>query len=278
MKNDNHHKKPLISVCIPTYEMRGLGPDFLRQSFDMLVKQTFRDFDVIISDYSVTDVIKKVCDEYAGRLPIHYSKNPDTHYGVLERMSANTNNVIRQADGKLIKILFLDDFLYSKDSLKHIADNFDLDKDHWLVTGCIHTKETKNCVHFYDRMYPTYNKLIHLGANTISSPSVLTIKNDHPLFFDTNLTWLMDCDYYKRCFDAFGPPKIVNEISVVNRMGAHQTSNTEATDALREKDYEYVVKKFGERKTTAGNVRYLWRKIKRKIHAKTEAVRGNFKN
>jgi hypothetical protein len=138
----------------------------------------------------------------------------------------------------------MDDFLYSKRSLEHIADNFDLNKDNWLVTGCIHTKDL---IHFYDPIYPHYNDRIHHGINTIGCPSVLTVRNEHHLLFDNDLLWLNDCDYYKRCYTAFGPPKIVKEISVANRISIHQVSNTLANKTLKEREYEYILKKYGEK-------------------------------
>ena len=53
----------LVSVCIPTYEMGGYGNIFLKHSLDILAKQTFKDFDVVISGHSKADLIKNVCDE-----------------------------------------------------------------------------------------------------------------------------------------------------------------------------------------------------------------------
>ena len=149
------------------------------------------------------------------------------------------NNAISKADGRLIKILFQDDLLFNADSLKQIADNFDVNNDKWLLTGCIHSEDGIN---FFKPFFPKYNSLIHLGNNTISSPSVLTIKNDRPLFFDEKLIWLMDCDYYKRCFNEFGEPKILEEINVVNRIGPHQISNTlvKITTRIREIFYEII--------------------------------------
>lgn len=232
------NKTPLISVCIPVYDMRGVGHVFLKHSLDILKIQTFTDFNVIISDYSKTDLIKNLCTEYQGILDIDYHKNLDPTGG----MSANTNNAITHATGKLIKIIFQDDFLYDEKSLEVIVQNFDLKKDHWLVTACEHSKDGRT---FFRPFYPQYNDKIHLGNNTISSPSVLTIKNESPLLlFDAKLKWLMDCDYYKRCYDAYGPPKIVNIIAAVNRVGAHQISNTEATEALKKSEYQYILKKY----------------------------------
>lgn len=229
-----------ISIVIPTYEMNGLGREFLKHNFEVLSKQTFKDFDVVISDHSKNDDVESLCKEYEHILKISYLRN--THR--IGSSSANINNAIKHAKGTLIKILFQDDFLASEYSLKQIADNFDLKTDTWLVTAC---KHTNNGVDFYKDYYPKYNDKIHLGKNTISSPSVLTIKNDSPLLFDEKLIWLMDCDYYKRYYIAYGEPKIINEIGIVNRVGEHQITNTLATEMIRDVERLYVKEKFRER-------------------------------
>lgn len=227
-----------LSICIPTYEMKGLGAKFLRESFDILEKQTFKDFDVVISDHSHDNAIKDLCDEYMGKLEIQYFKNAEN----IGNSSANINNAIKLATGKLIKVLFQDDFLFDEHALQHTVDNFDLEKDHWLVSACEHSRDGKT---FTRAFYPKYNPKIHLGKNTISSPSVLTIKNDSPLLFDENLIWLMDCDYYRRCYDAFGAPKILNTITVVNRIGEHQVTKLLATQNVRSAEKNYMIQKFG---------------------------------
>ena len=225
----------LISICIPTYEMGGRGHLFLKQSFDKLTRQIFKDFDIIISDHSKDRLIEDLCLEYSNRLNIKYLKYNEK-FG---NSSANINNAIKNAHGKLIKILFQDDFLFSENSLKQIADNFDFNKDKWLITGCIHSEDGTT---LFKPFFPKYNRFIHLGNNTISSPSVLTIKNDSPILFDEKLIWLMDCDYYKKCFIKFGDPKIITEINIVNRIGSHQVSNTlvKMTTRIKELFYEII--------------------------------------
>lgn len=216
MKNNPH-----ISICIPTYEMGGKGPEFLRQSFDILIAQTFTDFNIIISDNAEDGSIKKVCDEYMDRLSINYYK----HAGAKE-MCANTNNAMKHADGSIIKILFMDDFLYSNDSLEIISNNFDLKEDSWLASACIHTKNGKD---FYKVHYPTYHNYIQYGRNTIGTPSIITIKNEDLIFFDSKFKLtLQDCDYYKRLGDKFGKPKIIKDITVVIRIHAHSVTSTQA--------------------------------------------------
>lgn len=241
-----------LSVCIPTYEMNGVGHVFLKQSLDILTHQSFEDFDVVISDHARTDVIQDLCNEYKDRLDIRYYRNNEK----IGSSSANLNNAIRNAAGTLIKILFQDDFLYSENSLQDTINGFDVTHDHWLVTACEHTRDGVN---YYRPFYPKYNDKIHLGNNTISSPSVLTIKNERPLLFDESLTWFMDCDYYKRCHDAFGDPKILDTITVVNRTGVHQVSNTVADRALRKREYRYIIEKYGESVPFIEKVRQLLR-------------------
>ncbi|MBI3572803.1 MAG: glycosyltransferase [Candidatus Kerfeldbacteria bacterium] len=226
-----------ISVCIPTYEMNGRGRDFLQHSFDILIGQTCKDFEVVISDHSRNDEIRKLCTEYSDRLDIRYFHNSQN----IGSSSANLNHAIRHACGELIKVLFQDDFLYSQQSLQIISDSFDLQKDNWLVTASQHTKDG---VTFERPYFPKVTKNPHLGNNLIGSPSVLTIKNDFPLLFDERLIWFMDGEYYKRCLIRFGQPKIVRSITVVNRQGAHQVTHTAATEAIRQKELDYVTKKY----------------------------------
>jgi hypothetical protein len=155
--------------------------------------------------------------------------------------SANINNAIKKAQGRLIKILFQDDFLYSNTSLQEIADAFDIEKDEWLVTACEHTDDGAT---FIRPFYPKYNRKIHLGINTISSPSVLTIKNSCPMLFDETLLWLMDVDYYKRLYIRYGRPTILNTINVVNRNGIHQVSNSQVSEERKKKEEAYTKEKF----------------------------------
>jgi FkbM family methyltransferase len=223
-----------ISVCISTYEMGGKGPDFLRFSFERLTKQTLKDFDVVISDQSKNEGIKNVCDEYSSKLDIHYFKESPS-----STPSDNNNNAMRRAQGKLIKILFLDDFLYSDTSLEDIVKNFDLKKDKWLLTPCIHTKDG---IEFYRPFYPSYDDTKILFKNTISAPSVVTLINDDPTLFDQRLVWWQDLDFYKRCYERYGAPKILKDVNVAIRVHGNQMGNS-SKEKIREDEYRYILKK-----------------------------------
>ena len=94
------------------------------------------------------------------------------------------------------------------------------------------------------RIKGKYKKIqVYLGKNTIGAPSVLTVKNDNPLMFDEILIWLNDCDYYKRCYDKFGEPDILNKVNVVIGVGKHQTTNN-INNGLKKMEKEYMKKKY----------------------------------
>ena len=80
-----------FSIAISTYEMQGKGMDFLNFSLSMLMKQTFKDFEVIISDNSKNDSIKILCEKWKDYINIKYFKND---INKLDNPSANINNAI----------------------------------------------------------------------------------------------------------------------------------------------------------------------------------------
>lgn len=149
-------------------------------------------------------------------------------------MAENTNVGIKCARGELIKILYLDDCLAHKDALKDIVDAFELRPDaEWLITG------TDNNVN------PYWTDDIETGNNKLGSPSALTIRNhglDTPLF-DEKMTWLLDCDYYRRMYDRYGMPIILSGVGVNIGIGDHQVSNL-LTDEQKGSEADYMRLKY----------------------------------
>ena len=54
----------------------------------------------------------------------------------------------------------------------------------------------------------------------------------------------MDCEFYKRLELKFGPPIILDQICIVNRVGAHQVTNTLIHDDLVRNELRYVKNKY----------------------------------
>jgi glycosyltransferase involved in cell wall biosynthesis len=124
----------------------------------------------------------------------------------------NHNSAIRQATGDLIKILHTDDYFTHEKALENIVKAFTTDTK-WLITGCS------------NNLNPMYMGDIHLGNNKLGAPSVLTIRKGEDVWFDENLVWLFDCDFYKRMYMKYGEPKIINGDHITIGEGAHQATN-----------------------------------------------------
>jgi len=227
---------PIVSICIPTYEMAGQGVAYLEHSFSILTRQTFKSFEVIVSDQSIDDGINRLCERWNDRLLIRYVKAMNRG-----NSSHNTNNAIHHACGKVIKPLFQDDFLTSDRSLEAMMFCFAGSQNYWLATASC---QSPDGVRLERPNFPFYHDEIQYGTNTISSPSVIMFKNENVLRFDENLIWLMDVDYYKQLYDKHGLPAICNQITVANREHSNQISSSLVSDAKKQSELEYVRRKY----------------------------------
>lgn len=218
MKKD-FQKQPLFSVCIPAYGYNGKGVEFLENNFQKLLTQTLQDFEVIVSDHSVDDFIFTLCEQWKNKLNIKYIRN-EFGRGII---SPNLNTAMKNANGIWIKILFQDDFLFDQFSLekqyRFILENSDTS---WFATRFVHTNDGIN---YYRDFIPKWNSNIWTGNNSIGCPSVITLKSQHMLDFDNELNWLMDCDWYFQMYQNYGEPKILQEITVVNRSNNDRLTN-----------------------------------------------------
>lgn len=209
--------KKKLTVAIPTSDMPNKAY-FFKRCLASLWNQSFQDFDIVITDNSEDDVIKKLCEWY--RTGITYYKNP------IKGMAQNTNEAIRRSTGELIKVLYMDDYLANDQVLEAIVEHFHGD---WLITGAD------------NNLYPYWTDNIETGNNKLGSPSALTVRNDKPLLFDEALTWLLDCDLYRRLYDKHGPPVILSGPHV--KIGLHAGQATHTMGDERKLQEEIYMKK-----------------------------------
>lgn len=193
----------MISVCVPTHDIPEREA-FMKRIEVSLGNQTFQDFELVVTDEG--------------------------------KMAANTNAAIKKAKGDIIKLLYMDDFLYSPDALKNIADEF---QGGWLASGCVHTEDGES---FYNAHFPTYNQDMATGNNTIGSPSVVAFENDSPLLFDESLSFMLDCELYVRLYERYGAPTLLPTLDVAIGIGAHQTTNL-MSDEEKFREQAYVAEK-----------------------------------
>jgi glycosyltransferase involved in cell wall biosynthesis len=107
---------PRLSVGLPVYN----GEEYLTESLEALLGQTYEDFELIISDNDSTDDTANICRRYAKQdSRIRYFRQP-RNIGC----NPNHNFVIKQGRGELFK-LASDDDLYARDLLKRCVDALD---------------------------------------------------------------------------------------------------------------------------------------------------------
>ncbi len=94
---------PRVSVGLPVYN----GERYLRISIDSILAQTYRDFELIISDNASTDKTEQICREYASRdTRVRYHRN-EKNIGA----PANFNLAFALSQGEYLKWATSDDYV-----------------------------------------------------------------------------------------------------------------------------------------------------------------------
>jgi glycosyltransferase involved in cell wall biosynthesis len=220
-----------FSICIPTWEQHGSGLKHLQELKNSIDKQTFTDYEIVVSDHSINDDILNFCTDTNIRY-YRYELNRGNS-------CSNINNAIRYATGEIIKVIFQDDMMYS-DNCLDILNNAFTPEVEWIVTGSNHTTDGKI---FYREFIPQWNNALLSGNNTIGCPSLLSFRNGNELFFDNGLTMLMDVEYYYQLYSKFGHPLIIPDICITTRIHEHQISNLYNYDNLQY-EVEYIKNKY----------------------------------
>ena len=245
---------PKLSVCIPAYDMNGLGATYLEESFSTLENQNMNDFEVIVSDQSGNNEIFELCKAWCKRLTLHHYWNRDGK----RQASANVNYALRKARGAVYKVLFQDDFILSKTVLQDIVDAFEREDAMWLLKGSGVTRDGQTIER---SMVPRLTPKIHFGSNTVSSPSVLAFRASSEHFFDENLIWLMDVELYARLWKEYGDPIILPETLVANRLHADQVSQ-KVDRRVQMRELDYVLRKSASFTQISGYLEYAKRRAK----------------
>lgn len=99
-------KKPRVSIGMPVYN----GERFLKQALDSILAQTFKNFELIISDNASTDSTQEICRAYAAKdQRIHYYRN-EQNLGA----SWNFNRVFELSTGEYFRWACYDDVCASE--------------------------------------------------------------------------------------------------------------------------------------------------------------------
>jgi len=185
----------LISICIPAYK----GIDFLQRLLDSITIQTFKNFEVVVTDDSPDETVNTLCLKYQNSFRLQYYRNTTT-LGT----PANWNEAIRKAEGEWIKLMHDDDWFSDEHSLESFAEIIANDRSIAFIFSAyknvyLNPSRTKNIFasRFWIRKLDK-NPAVLFSGNFIGPPSVVLHKKNLDFLYDDRMKWLVDIDFYIR--------------------------------------------------------------------------------
>lgn len=210
----------LISICVPAFKRTS----FLKRLLDSIAIQTFRDFEVIVTDDSPDESVKDLCAGYKELGSMFYYRNQKA-LGTPE----NWNESRRKAKGQWIKLMHDDDWFSSRESLAQFALAIKLDPDASFIFSAYRNnyleedrREVVTLNRFRYRLLKK-NPVTLLSRNIIGPPSVVIHRNDNSCFYDNRLKWLVDIDFYIR-YLRFAKPVYINQLLIDVGLGSEQVT------------------------------------------------------
>ncbi len=167
----------------------------MKRLLESIIIQTYRDFEVIITDDSDNDLVKDLLKEYDNRLPIRYYKN---EYAL--GTPTNWNRAISKATGQWIKLMHDDDWFSSPDSLAIFAKNANTGSP-FIFSAYYTVSETSvQKLHRLSEFKNTITKEpgVLFAKNVIGPPSVTLINRNISENYDERLKWRVDIEFYMR--------------------------------------------------------------------------------
>ncbi len=189
-------EKTLVSICIPTYKQ----PKSLERLLNSIVDQTYKNYEVIISDDTPSNSVKDVYTRYGSKFKnIHYYKNKQP-----KGSPGNWNEVVKHATGKYVKIMHHDDWFSTADSLKEFVELLSADEgvDFAFCASANYTPtgKLKNINTITPKQVRTLQndpRILFCG-NFVGGPSATIFRKSLNLEFDERFKWIVDTDFYIR--------------------------------------------------------------------------------
>ena len=185
--------QPSISICIPAYSRTF----YLQRLLNSASFQTFKDFEVIVTDDSPGTEVEELCKQYENNFRLFYKKNTPAL-----STPANWNEAIKHANGEWIKLMHDDDWFANEHSLELFAKEMAQNKK-FIFSAYYNVFENNSSTQ--QKLFPKQwrqriikNPVTLLSANVIGPPSVTLIHRSITDQYDTSMKWRVDIDFYIR--------------------------------------------------------------------------------
>jgi len=243
-RGDIVRPNPIVSVCVPTYEMGGHGLKYLSALWESFASQDYTHKEMIVADHSLNDVIESFCADK----DIRYVRNP-VGRGMV---GANVNLAMNLARGDVLKPMFQDDSFRSSDSLTTVVSAFEKEKaKQWSMgayflhkNGSPFSRSTHPKIKAKGARLPIVQrpKQMLKGINRMGMPSIMAIRSCVKERFREDLINMVDLDYYVRLQQVYGPPLIIQKPIVNLCLWDGSVSSTQVTKDLTRKEIEWMSK------------------------------------
>ncbi len=213
-----------ISVCIPAYKNAPL----LKRLLESIQQQSFRDYEIIITDDSPDDSVENLVRSFYFSQPLKYFRNTPS-LGTPE----NWNEAIRHASGNWIKVMHNDDWFRNENALQLFYDHTE------RLPGCSFffaafqnvieetgVSEIVTC-NVFDRFFLGLSPLHLFKRVYVVNPSCTLVKRDADIFYDRNFKFVVDFDYYIRFFHKLKTYAYIKDVLI--NVGLHDRQVTKYT-------------------------------------------------
>ncbi len=230
----------LISICIPAYQ----NPELIARLLNSIVIQSFRNFEVIVTDDSPGNAIELICHSFTEKFKIQYYKNP-----VALGSPANWNAAIAMASGEWIKIMHHDDWFDGSEALAAFAEKANHDEGNFIFSGYNLVNENGHITPISisgSTLSAIRKDPLHLfKKNYLGHPSTSLIKREHHLSYDEQIKWVVDFEFYIRSLQN-EQLVYIDKLLVNLGLGKHQVTS----EAFRNAEVEipenlYLLNKLG---------------------------------
>ncbi|MHC4571363.1 MAG: glycosyltransferase [Planctomycetota bacterium] len=113
---------PTVSICIPTYNRK----DYLKETLDSILAQTYKDYEIVIVDDGSTDGTKDMIKQLGFPVTYYWQENSGD--------AAARNKLIELAHGQYISFIDSDDLLLS-DAIEKMVQVMEAEIDDVIVYG-----------------------------------------------------------------------------------------------------------------------------------------------
>jgi glycosyltransferase involved in cell wall biosynthesis len=248
---------------VPAYSQ----PQYLRRSLESVFSQTFRDYEVIITDDSPDQSVERVVGRFSQHANLRYHKNK-----VRKGSPGNWNEAVRLASGEYIKLLHHDDWFSEDKSLAEFVSMLEQDPqaDFAFCSSVNCDEEQRLCsVHIPSdtqiRQLRVDPRVLFLG-NFIGAPSATIYRSQVNQQFDPRLKWVVDIDFYirvlveNRVFGVSTRPLVCTTVGADHQI-THQSAGNKAVEVF---EWLYLYKKLSQDEGFHyQRLKFIWRLLQK---------------